>query len=689
MSRDATPPEGVRWFRLGRRWAGLCLAALALGHGSARASTVVRSLPATFTPDVAFSVTNAVSPDNSVIVYAAQDTVPPGWTVTNVSDDGTFDAATNTVEWGPFFDSLPRALNYQVTPPPNASTAATFSGLGVFNLSQDVAITGQTTILPAPSSLSYVVCAMPATFLPGVPFPVTNTATPSSSVSAYAVQDFLPAGWTATNVSDDGVFDSSTGSVQWGPFFDSLPRALTYTAQPPASAAATVTFTGAGNFGGTDVAITGRRQTAPVLISLGSALRSLPSSFTPGQWLTVSCLVTPASNVTVFALQDQPPAGWAVTNISADGTFDPENDVVEWGPFFNNSAVTLSYSVLPPADSGGANFFSGSVTFNETTVDIAGQSETAAVPVFYGSVESSFATNYSVGVSFTVTDFADPATNILAYAVQDTPPSGWPVSNVSDDGAFDPTSGTVFWGPFFDALPRSLNYQVTPPAGATGTATFTGEASFDDNIVPILGQRQTSATPVFVGSVVCTLATNYSANEGFLVTDAATPATNPSAYAVQDTLPAGWTATNINNDGTFDASDGTVQWGPFFDNLSRSLSYTAVPPALASGLAVFTGTALFDSTTVPITGQRQSVPASDPPQTSAVQLVHAAVVNGRFQFDFTNNTGLAVTLYATTNLSLPLSQWQTLDAPQSLGAGLYRFSEPTATNLLQRFYRLH
>jgi hypothetical protein len=684
MSHEATHLE-----RFGRRWAGVILALLALGQWSGHASTVVRSLPATFLPGTAFSVTNAVSPDASVVVYAVQDTVPLGWTVTNLTDDGTFSAATGTVEWGPFFDALPRTLSYQVIPPVNATAAVSFSGLGVFNLSQDVAITGQAIIIPAPSSLSTIVCAMPATFVPGAPFLVTNTVTAAANVSVYAVEDILPSGWIATNISDDGNFDSSTGAVQWGPFFDGLSRALTYTVEPPASAATSVTFTGTGDFGGTDVSITGQRQITPALNSPGAAVRTLSSSFTPGQWLTVTCLVTPASNVIVFAVQDQPPAGWTVTNINADGAFDAQNGVVQWGPFFTNGAITLAYSVLPPPDSDGTNFFSGSATFNDSTVLIAGQLETAAAPIFYGAVESSFATNYSDEVPFTVTDFANPASNILAYAVQDTPPPGWAVSNISDDGTFDPATGTVFWGPFFDALPRPLSYQVTPPAGATGAASFAGEASFDGNIVTILGQRQTTATPVFMGCVVSSLPTNYSAGVGFLVTDLATAATNTSAYAVEDTLPAGWTATNINDDGTFDAANGAVRWGPFFDNLTRALSYTAVPPALAYGVAAFTGTASFDSSTVAITGQRQTVLASDPSQALTVQLVRMSLNNGEFQFDFTNTGGLPVTVYATTNLSLPLSQWQTLGAPQSLGGGVYRFTDATATNHLQRFYRLH
>ena len=668
-----------------RPWCGALLLLIALVHSTTSASTVERSLPATFTPGAPFSVTNTVSADPGVMVYAIQDTVPAGWTVANVSDDGTFTAASSTVEWGPFFDSLPRALSYQVTPPIEAAASAAFSGSGVFNLSEEVVITGQNATVPVPASLSAIVCAMPAIFVPGVPFGVTNAVTPGSHIGAYAVQDLLPPGWTATGISDEGAFDPATGTIRWGPFFDNRSRALAYTANPPANATTTVAFSGTGDFGGTDVPITGQRQTSPVIPSPGTAVRSLPSGFTAGQWFVVTCLVTPASNVTVFAVQDQPPSGWTVTSIKSDGTFDANHQLVEWGPFFTNGPITLSYTVLPPVDAAGTYAFSGSANFDNATVAIAGPSLVAVIPVFYGTVASSFPSNYLAGVAFTVTNLASPANKITAYAVEDTIPSGWTASNISDAGTFDAASGTVLWGPFFDEFQRSLTYQVTPSTSATGTANFNGQASFDGHTVLISGQRQSTAVAPFRGSVVCTLPASYSAGLGILAIDIATPATNTSAYAVQDTLPAGWTATNVDNGGNFDASDGTVYWGPFFDHANRSLSYTAVPPRLASGVAWFAGTAAFDTNLVAITGQRQSVPISPP--SPKVVWIHAALTNGQFQLDFTNLTGQSVTLYATTNQALPLSRWQTLDAPQPLGGGLYRFLDST-TNRVQRFFQV-
>ena len=184
------------------------------------------------------------------------------------------------------------------------------------------------------------------------------------------------------------------------------------------------------------------------------------------------------------------------------------------------------------------------------------------------------------------------------------------------------------------------------------------------------------------------IASYFYAGRCFSVTNTVAPDDSVIVYAVEDAVPSGWGVTNINDNGTFDAAQGTVQWGPFFDNQARALTYIALPPVLAAGVAVFTGTANFDSSTVAITGQRQTVPGAGAQSAPAVLLVHTMFANGQFQFDFTNIAGLPATLYATTNLSLPLSQWQTLGAPQSLGDGMYRFTDTGITNHIQRFYRL-
>ncbi len=64
--------------------------------------------------------------------------------------------------------------------------------------------------------------------------------------------------------------------------------------------------------------------------------------------------------------------------------------------------------------------------------------------------------------------------------------------------------------------------------------------------------------------------------------------------------------------------------------------------------------------------------------------------NGPASFTFTNSTDMSFTVLATTNLTWPMNQWSNLgpvvEAPA--GSGHYQFTDPSATNSPQRFYRV-
>ena len=62
--------------------------------------------------------------------------------------------------------------------------------------------------------------------------------------------------------------------------------------------------------------------------------------------------------------------------------------------------------------------------------------------------------------------------------------------------------------------------------------------------------------------------------------------------------------------------------------------------------------------------------------------------NGHFQFSFTNQSSTVYEVLGTTNLSLPVNQWEVLGLPTSLGGGLYQFTDTLATNQARRFYLL-
>jgi hypothetical protein len=64
------------------------------------------------------------------------------------------------------------------------------------------------------------------------------------------------------------------------------------------------------------------------------------------------------------------------------------------------------------------------------------------------------------------------------------------------------------------------------------------------------------------------------------------------------------------------------------------------------------------------------------------------LVNGSFQFAFTNSNGALFSVLASTNPALPVSNWAVLSNVTEISPGQFQFTDPEATNSRQRFYRV-
>jgi hypothetical protein len=66
----------------------------------------------------------------------------------------------------------------------------------------------------------------------------------------------------------------------------------------------------------------------------------------------------------------------------------------------------------------------------------------------------------------------------------------------------------------------------------------------------------------------------------------------------------------------------------------------------------------------------------------------ARLGNGSFQFSFTNLTGASFTVFTSTNVVLPLSQWSNRGPAAEIlpNTGQYKFTDAQATNASRRFY---
>jgi hypothetical protein len=195
------------------------------------------------------------------------------------------------------------------------------------------------------------------------PFVVIE-ANPDASVSVYAVQEDLPAGLTPTNITQGGVWDAVNQAVKWGPWFTNTEEVLVYTVT---GAPGTYTVSGVGSFDGASVPTTGDNQIViPPVLTNSTVVRTITGG------TNVTLVATPAPGVSSCAVQDNLPAGLTPTNITQGGTWDAANQAVKWGPWYTNTAQTLSYTVT---GSPGTFTVSGLGSFDGVSVQTTGATQ--------------------------------------------------------------------------------------------------------------------------------------------------------------------------------------------------------------------------------------------------------------------------------------------------------------------------
>jgi hypothetical protein len=150
---------------------------------------------------------------------------------------------------------------------------------------------------------------------------------------------------------------------------------------------------------------------------------------------------------------------------------------------------------------------------------------------------------------------------------------------------------------------------------------------------------------------------------------------------VEDQIQFAWgaTLTNLSVSGVFDPINRKIKWGPFFDNVPRTLSYQVVPSTGSSGTMTFMGIVSYDGSALSIAGSQQitSGPAPAPSLVPA-----AALTQNRFTFAL---SGLINQRYQIES-SPDLVNWSAVSIVTN-NNGTVLFSDPTAPNIQHRFYR--
>jgi hypothetical protein len=167
----------------------------------------------------------------------------------------------------------------------------------------------------------------------------------------------------------------------------------------------------------------------------------------------------------------------------------------------------------------------------------------------------------------------------------------------------------------------------------------------------------------------------FVASEAFTVRVTVRPPETAMVYAVEEQVSSDCSVTQISHDGEFDAVNGRIKWGPFFDNAERELSFVLAAAPTAQATLTFSGTASFDGSSHPIVGPELI--------RRAIRLISLDVLSdGQFGL----SVGAADGQRYRIETSPDLQTWSALVTATS-NDGMLRFSDPEADQQSQRFYR--
>ena len=115
----------------------------------------------------------------------------------------------------------------------------------------------------------------------GQPLTLTNHVSVTPGLRTYAVEQFLPPGWTIVAVGN-GVWDSTNNKAKWGPFFDRANRDLLVTVVPPAGSSGLLSVHGKASYDGHPTTVTGVNTLADPT-SLSARMELKPNG-NPKRW---------------------------------------------------------------------------------------------------------------------------------------------------------------------------------------------------------------------------------------------------------------------------------------------------------------------------------------------------------------------------------------------------------------------
>jgi hypothetical protein len=303
-----------------------------------------------------------------------------------------------------------------------------------------------------------------------------------------------------------------------------------------------------------------------------------PELFNPGQTNLVTILATPPPGTKTYAIEDLPPSGWVGTatnfiteppgqSTSSSGQLDALAGKVKFGPFYDDTPRTLRYMITPPRNSTDRVLF-----------ELAGSadgSDTLQYKIVMPNVPHPADTNADYALGF----FRMEVNEVTAYAAAWLKGTSWPLPPTNVPANYVTRAGAL-WR-------NGSDYILDPNAGAAPLYWV------NRSTAPRAGRM---SAPV-VSSAVRVIS-------GLNATLTVQLAADATVYAVEESLPPGFSANAITEGGSLDAIHNQIKWGPFFDNQTRILQYKLHPPSPLFNPIEVSGIVSIDGSDLEISGDK-------------------------------------------------------------------------------------
>jgi len=295
------------------------------------------------------------------------------------------------------------------------------------------------------------------------------------------------------------------------------------------------------------------------------------AGYCPGVTQRVVIVLNPPAGSSAIALEDAPPGGWAVGAISDGGFFDETTGKVKWGPLFSPFPESVGYEVTPPNADQGQQCFVGTISIDGFNRTICGDScvDVNCCPYMAADMPQEACANCPVAGCTSCNasvcqDGRITLCEVLGYAC------AW-IRGCHDDlsgvtrAAYIWRHGECYcwddaaqnWFPSSCASDVSVNVCCD----ATGQPVSVVDG---DDLIPL--------TNYAVATVTGSVSTARSVREAARIEVAISAPQGASAVALELSLPSGWKVGRVSDNGAWDAAHGKVKWGPFMDDISRTVS---------------------------------------------------------------------------------------------------------------------